>query len=90
GVSVVITSRLVTVLTFDSNGIPVFGGRVITSAATAVTAGTTAAEYRSSTGLNVVQDYMTYDYVQLSISLFNVPTGGAEVKIYDVLINKIG
>ncbi|MFY0825317.1 hypothetical protein, partial [Klebsiella pneumoniae] len=83
-------ARLVTVLTFDSNGIPVFGDRVITSAATTVTAGTTAAEYRSSTGLNVVQDYMAYDYVQLSISLFNVPTGGAEVKIYDVLINKIG
>ena len=90
GVPVVITARLVTVLTFDSNGIPVFGDRVITSAATTVTAGTTAAEYRSSTGLNVVQDYMAYDYVQLSISLFNVPTGGAEVKIYDVLINKIG
>ncbi|SVP39759.1 hypothetical protein [Klebsiella pneumoniae] len=90
GVPVVITARLVTVLAFDSNGIPVFGDRVITSAATTVTAGTTAAEYRSSTGLNVVQDYMTYDYVQLSISLFNVPTGGAEVKIYDVLINKIG
>ncbi|KMI19051.1 hypothetical protein [Klebsiella pneumoniae] len=90
GVPVVITARLVTVLTFDSNGIPVFGDRVITSAATTVTAGTTAAEYRSSTGLNVVQDYMTYDYVQLSISLFNVLTGGAEVKIYDVLINKIG
>lgn len=90
GVTVVITARLVTVLTFDSNGIPVFGDRVITSAATTVTAGTTAAEYRSSTGLNVVQDYMAYDYVQLSISLFNVPTGGAEVKIYDVLINKIG
>ena len=90
GVSVVITARLVTVQTFDSNGIPVFGDRVITSAATTVTAGTTAAEYRSSTGLNVVQDYMAYDFVQLSISLFNVPTGGAEVKIYDVLINKIG
>ncbi|HHC1540057.1 phage tail fiber protein [Klebsiella pneumoniae] len=90
GVPVVITARLVTVLTFDSNGIPVFGDRVITSAATTVTAGTTAAEYRSSTGLNVVQDYLAYDYVQLSISLFNVPTGGAEVKIYDVLINKIG
>ncbi|MDW1348263.1 hypothetical protein [Klebsiella pneumoniae] len=90
GVPVVITARLVTVLTFDSNGIPVFGDRVITSAATTVTAGTTEAEYRSSTGLNVVQDYMAYDYVQLSISLFNVPTGGAEVKIYDVLINKIG
>ncbi|CAM3465399.1 hypothetical protein SB6411_05572 [Klebsiella spallanzanii] len=90
GVPVVITTRLVTVLTFDSNGIPVFGDRIITSAATTVTAGTTVAEYRSSTGLNVVQDYMTYDYVQLSISLFNVPTGGAEVKIYDVLINKIG
>ncbi|HIB4774765.1 TPA: hypothetical protein ACWW98_004714 [Klebsiella pneumoniae] len=90
GVTVVITARLVTVLTFDSNGIPVFGDRVITSAAKTVTAGTTAAEYRSSTGLNVVQDYMAYDYVQLSISLFNVPTGGAEVKIYDVLINKIG
>ncbi|HBS7041748.1 TPA: hypothetical protein MAO37_003349 [Klebsiella pneumoniae] len=90
GVPVVITARLVTVLTFDSNGIPVFGDRVITSAATTVTAGTTAAEYRSSKGLNVVQDYMAYDYVQLSISLFNVPTGGAEVKIYNVLINKIG
>ncbi|PLE97611.1 hypothetical protein B6J14_06510, partial [Klebsiella pneumoniae] len=51
GVTVVITARLVTVLTFDSNGIPVFGDRVITSAATTVTAGTTAAEYRSSTGL---------------------------------------
>ncbi len=89
-VPVVFTARLVTVIAFDSNGIPVFGDRVITSAATTVTAGTTAAEYRSSTGLNVVQEYMLYDYVQLSISLFNVPTGGAEVKIYDVLINKIG
>lgn len=89
-VPVAITTRLATVLTFDSNGVPVLGDRVVTSAYATVTAGTTEAEYRSASSLDVVQDYIKYDYVLLSISLFNAPAGGAEVQIYDVLINKMG
>lgn len=87
---IVVTVRLVSILSIDSNGIPTFGKRVITSSATTLTASTAEQEYVSSVGLNVNSDYQRYDYVQVSISMFPAATNSAPVSIYDVLINKIG
>ncbi|UVX31240.1 tail fiber protein [Klebsiella phage VLCpiA1b] len=87
---ITVTVRLVSIISIDGNGVPTFGKRVITAAATTLTASTTEKEYVSSVGLNVDSDYQRYDYVQVSISMFSAAANSAPVSIYDVLINKIG
>ena len=76
-------------LNVDSNSIPTFGNRVIVSANQTLVASTTETIYQSSSGLFVDSSYQPYDYVLVSISLFAAPQN-AVVKIYDVLVNKIG
>lgn len=89
-VPVSVTVRLVSVLGFSQEGLPIYGSRVITSSAVNLTASTTEQVYRSSTGLNVSNSYSKYDFVQLSISTISAPANSGTVSIYDVLLNKIG
>lgn len=87
---IAVTVRLVTILSIDSNGVPTYGSRVVTSASANLTASTTEAEYTTSTGLNVDSSYQPYDFILVSISMFSAGTNSAPVSIYDVLVNKIG
>lgn len=83
-----VVNRLVSVISIDANGAPVYGKRVMVQGGKDLTPSTTEQSYVSSTGLYVSQDYLCYDYYQLSLSMFSA-SAGAVVNIYDVLINKI-
>lgn len=84
-----INVRLVTVISTDSNGVPTFGNRIITSTSTGLSSTANESQYISGTGLFVDSSYIPYEYIQVSISMFAAPAGSI-LRIYDVLINKIG